>query len=295
MSTLRYLSIVLLILICSPSVAREETLQARLEQLEKSLVGLWRTDYAETKKYIRDVLKQEDVDSLTHDLGAYRGLWFKGGQMAIVDYAKVENLNKRGRYVITAGRDGVTYVVTCLASEPSQCSRVSTYKDFLIFSPGISSKKLVLLKRSTDAEIASFSKARRLADSAKEVWKSGGFAQQEEGVAPAEGVITLDGKPLAGVYISMSNSMGNSTAVSDAQGKFKMQYARGGKAYDGVLVGNGKVVIAITDDSSFSREGELEKPKSLIPAKYNNPATSGLRLVIPKEGRKRIALELESD
>jgi hypothetical protein len=114
---------------------------------------------------------------------------------------------------------------------------------------------------------------------------------------PAAGMITLNGAPLEGaqvVLIPTSGGLGGS-AVSDAKGSFRLTTF---PPDDGVVPGSYKVMIAKSEvpenPDPDSPESTVPKyAKSLIPAKYSNPETSGLVIEIPDSGDEEIELELK--
>jgi hypothetical protein len=105
------------------------------------------------------------------------------------------------------------------------------------------------------------------------------------GVAPTAevtGTVTYKGAPLEGVNVVFTPANGRpATGTTDAEGKFTLSTFA---AKDGAVPGEHKV--AITDASVPPMPGtpEAAKPKKkLFPARYSDPAKSGLTATV-KEG-----------
>ena len=119
-----------------------------------------------------------------------------------------------------------------------------------------------------------------------------------------EGLVTLDGKPLADVGVAFlpdptqvgSDSRSpSSTAVTDANGRFKLSYclpsvnnATAPTRGDGAAVGWYKVIV---DDAKMKREHG--PPPGRVPAVYEDLLASNLRFEV-KPGPQTINLELTS-
>jgi hypothetical protein len=120
-------------------------------------------------------------------------------------------------------------------------------------------------------------------------------------MAPVKGKVTLDGKPLAKGTIRFE-APGHRAAtgkIEDGEIVEMTTY----KPNDGAPVGSHKVAIWATADAAPAvvtnpgqgKVGEnYMSGKSLIPAKYNDPATSGLTADIPSGGGT-VSFELSSD
>jgi hypothetical protein len=145
----------------------------------------------------------------------------------------------------------------------------------------------------------------------------GGYTGNAQ-LAPCEGTVTLDDKPLADATVTMTNSQASSTAQTDASGKFSMMTIQGPKGYPGAPIGTLQVSIMKNeggggadmgpepDASDKAAHDEWSKkymeamkaanetPKSAIPTKYTSPSTSGISLELPKEGKKDVAIKLTS-
>lgn len=134
-----------------------------------------------------------------------------------------------------------------------------------------------------------------------------------------EGVLTLDGKPVEGAtvtFVPVKEGQGASAVgVTDASGKFTLTVAATGRARTspgaGTLPGEYFVgVVKTTSEVPASEEEEEASGKAastspgtspsaepklvhVVPPKYNNPRTSGLRVTV-KEGPNTIPIELSS-
>jgi len=123
---------------------------------------------------------------------------------------------------------------------------------------------------------------------------------------PVEGVVLLDGKPLAGASVQfIPEDKGRAaTGETDASGRFMMSTF---KPRDGALAGSYKVVIspptgaidktqyASAEDamSAASRMPKKESPKPSFPQKYSRPDQTPLTQVVPVQGK--LVFELKSD
>jgi hypothetical protein len=118
---------------------------------------------------------------------------------------------------------------------------------------------------------------------------------------PAEGVVTLDGKPVPNAAVSFIANSGDyhATAVTDASGKFSL------KAFDektGAVPGSYKVEVNQTlvsgaSEGTENSEGGEAPPVTVsfgLPEKYATITTSGLTYTIPEGGARDIRLELKS-
>lgn len=111
-------------------------------------------------------------------------------------------------------------------------------------------------------------------------------------LAPVEGTVTLDGVPLAKGTITFE-STGNRPAIARIENG-KIVEATTYTTGDGVPVGEHTVAISATEDAASAvtdNPGMSKSPganymvgKSLIPAAYNNPSTSGLTATIQPGG-----------
>jgi len=89
---------------------------------------------------------------------------------------------------------------------------------------------------------------------------------------PASGMVTFDGKPLGGgsiTFISAKDAVYRMTAMIRADGHFLMNNAP-----------SGEVIVSVETETA-----KIGNPSGYvpIPAKYNNPKTSGLTAVVGKD------------
>ncbi len=112
---------------------------------------------------------------------------------------------------------------------------------------------------------------------------------------PAEGIVTLDGTPVADATITFIADTGtyNASAVTDKDGKFAM------KAFEektGAVPGSYKVAINKTIvESRGGKQGESDvNLKQGLPMKYSNFLTSTLTIQLGETGDKNIKYELKS-
>lgn len=104
-----------------------------------------------------------------------------------------------------------------------------------------------------------------------------------------EGTVTLDGAPLANctVYFTAQGEGNSGVGRTGADGKYKLQTVQGA-ADAGTTPGNYTVhfsCIEVVSPEETNAEGETikeEVTKSAIPAKYNDPKTSGFTASVQK-------------
>ena len=122
-----------------------------------------------------------------------------------------------------------------------------------------------------------------------------------EKVVPVSGKLTYQGKPLEFFQVSFLPSDGRraSVGVTDADGKFTMGTNTIG---DGAPPGSVKVAVVFVGPPSTDLPGQekviedptlLPQPKIKIPAKYNNPETSGLNQNVPDAGLPNLEIDLK--
>ncbi len=106
-----------------------------------------------------------------------------------------------------------------------------------------------------------------------------------------EGVVTLDGKPLAGalVYSVPDRGLG-AKAKTDANGRFSLRET--GARTDGVSVGVHKIGVSKVDEGAIVAEDET--PKQLLPSKYADHLTSGLSVEAVAGKVKQFDIEIRS-
>ena len=132
-----------------------------------------------------------------------------------------------------------------------------------------------------------------------------------------EGVVTLDGKPVAGAtvtFVPVNEGQGMSaTGLTDAQGKYTLNPVGGGQlaaeAGAGTLAGEYYVGVLksemetpLTEEEAEEQGGEYvessgessAKVTHIVPQKYNNPRKSGLKVTVG-EGENSIPIELSSE
>jgi hypothetical protein len=130
----------------------------------------------------------------------------------------------------------------------------------------------------------------------------GGDTSNRPPVAPAEGVVTVHGKPVEGatvVFIPTEGSTYGSygaAAVTDDEGRFA---AAAFPPDPGAVPGSYTVTISKTE-AEVEPEGRYEDvmyqrappAKSAIPSKYANPKESGLTADVPEEGKTDFQFDL---
>lgn len=129
----------------------------------------------------------------------------------------------------------------------------------------------------------------------------GGGAIKTEGVT---GTITLDGNPLpfASIrFIPLDGTGSESYGQSDSTGVYKLQ-TQLGKANAGTTPGKYQVAVTCYEEVGTGKfmkdedgnEIEITEEVSALPAKYNDPTTSGIEVEVTK-GSNKINLELVSE
>lgn len=116
-------------------------------------------------------------------------------------------------------------------------------------------------------------------------------------VAPAAGLLTINGQPLAYHQVMVYPEGGRpASGITDEAGKFVLGTNREG---DGAPVGTHPCsVIYVGPVSDHPEEGINEFTPPPAPAikilpKYNDPKTSGLTLTIPSSGDQQLRIELQ--
>jgi hypothetical protein len=120
--------------------------------------------------------------------------------------------------------------------------------------------------------------------------------------APVTVTLTLDGSPLADARIAFVPPQNPVPAAgtTDANGVAKLTtYTTG----DGAVLGNHNVMVlksevtgaaaADQDSTDYDPNAPAQKVKNLIPAKYNNPGTSGFSAEV-KKGKNEFKFDLLS-
>lgn len=116
---------------------------------------------------------------------------------------------------------------------------------------------------------------------------------------PAEGIVTLDGTPVADATVVFIAEQGtyNATGVTDSEGKFEM---RAFQQKPGAVVGSYKVELSksIVESVNSKRKGDEGSGdvnmKFGLPKKYSLFNTSGITFKVPEAGDKNIKFELKS-
>lgn len=112
------------------------------------------------------------------------------------------------------------------------------------------------------------------------------------GLAPVEGVVTLDGEPLPDAEVVFKPDQGRpSVARTDESGRYKLMYTREAA---GAAPGHHKVTIStfIEADDSSADEKIQQGRKETLPAKYNKQTT--LEATLDANGQKDLNFELVS-
>jgi len=118
---------------------------------------------------------------------------------------------------------------------------------------------------------------------------------------PVTGVVTLDGKPIAGASVMFEPEAGGrpATGTTDSSGKFTLKTFEAG---DGALPGKHRISVSKSemtgvqaDKEGLSGPADPGGPKEInyIPKKYANPKTSGLTAEVAS-GMKPVELTLTS-
>jgi hypothetical protein len=120
---------------------------------------------------------------------------------------------------------------------------------------------------------------------------------------PVEGVVTLDGQPLAGAAVQFvpQDQGRDATGETDASGRFAMSTFQ---PRDGVLPGSYKVVISpptgsvdtvqyASADQAMAAAAKLpkKKPAKSFPQKYARPDQTPLTQEVPVQGEVRFELK----
>ena len=119
----------------------------------------------------------------------------------------------------------------------------------------------------------------------------GGSPGDAPDLGQVKGVVTLDGKPVAGATINFTPEGGgaSSTAVTDEQGNYELRYIRDEM---GAKVGKHRVMISTFQEAEITDEGKREGGrKEEIPKIYNIDSTMMKDVAA---GEQTINLELTS-
>jgi hypothetical protein len=127
---------------------------------------------------------------------------------------------------------------------------------------------------------------------------------------PVEGILTLDDKPIAGAtvtFIPVTEGQGvSATGTTDESGKYTLTAVGKGAGEPGAGTLPGEYFVGVVKSefpsagdhtegqaSSADTAGKTTKMTHIIPEKYNDPKTSGLKVTV-KEGDNVIPLTLTS-
>jgi hypothetical protein len=117
---------------------------------------------------------------------------------------------------------------------------------------------------------------------------------------PAEGIVTLDGKPVEGAQVVLVPAAEGTTGAygtTDASGKFAL---RAFEQKEGAIPGAYKVQVSKTVEVRLpGAKGSVDGGDPVrfdygVPAKYTGVATSGLTATIPDSGTTDLNLALSS-
>ena len=115
------------------------------------------------------------------------------------------------------------------------------------------------------------------------------------GLAPVQGRVLLDGQPVAGAAVLFELESGGvpATGVTDASGQFSLSTS--GRGVGAPLGKNGVSVSkqVIAQPNRKVEEGEIVAMKSQTPIKYASPQTSGLTIDV-QPGMPPVELQLQS-
>ena len=122
-------------------------------------------------------------------------------------------------------------------------------------------------------------------------------------IAPVSGVVTLDGKPLAGasvLFMPVDGGVPGRAATKD-DGSFSLTTFQ---EKDGALVGRHRVAVSKVettgataggDGLSGKLDGRRMRTSWLTPERYGAPATSGLEATVERGGKNVFEFQLTSD
>ena len=102
---------------------------------------------------------------------------------------------------------------------------------------------------------------------------------------PVSGVVTLDGQPVAdaGVMFCPAENGPMASGTTDAKGKFQLKTTNA----LGAMAGQYRVAISKKEESGPTTFGVVDprriKVKWIIPQKYSNPETSGLKAAVGRD------------
>jgi hypothetical protein len=117
----------------------------------------------------------------------------------------------------------------------------------------------------------------------------------DRGLAPVQGRVVLDGKPVEGAAVMFEPESGGipATGITDAKGEFSLTTTGRGT---GATIGKNGVSVSkqvIAEPNRKVEESEIVAMKSETPVKYASPRTSGLSFEV-KRGMAPVELQLTS-
>jgi hypothetical protein len=118
-----------------------------------------------------------------------------------------------------------------------------------------------------------------------------GCGSKHAPMAPVEGRVLLDGRPLASGSVGTIPVAGRG-AHGDVQSDGSFALHTFGKN-DGALIGKHKVGVVLYDMKG-PKSPESPYGKLLIPQRYTNPESSGLTIDVQPDGNHDVVLELTS-
>jgi len=124
---------------------------------------------------------------------------------------------------------------------------------------------------------------------------SGCFGKQGIETAPASGVVTYNGQPLAYGRVSFRPEAG-SPATGEIQPDGSFSLSTYGNS-DGAIVGTHQVAVVATEvdagvTNATPANTEMKVAKSMIPKKYTSFSTSELTVEVVAGGENQFTLEL---
>jgi hypothetical protein len=115
--------------------------------------------------------------------------------------------------------------------------------------------------------------------------------------APVKGTVTLDGQPVANATVAFtpadSTTAAPAQAASDDAGNFEVtsMFEQGKVTKPGMLPGSYK--ISVTKLEGPPPDAQLTRaPKNVLPARYADPATSGLSAAVAAGTENTVPIEL---
>jgi hypothetical protein len=118
-----------------------------------------------------------------------------------------------------------------------------------------------------------------------------GCSSQSDGLAPVQGIVTYQGKPLENalvVFIPETPNLLPASDLTDGSGRYELMTKVPG---DGASIGKHRVTVTARGPEKTSPGQEIGLPEIkveagplLIPARYSNPDSSGLTAEVKPEG-----------